>query len=110
MVVGFLNSGSAPAPTTYMPKAAPTYSLDEDKITSFAAMIGKGMGCGLNTSALGNKAAEYITANTAHGSEARKAALAKVTLGAQLVAEVQRNGGYPESCSSIASAYSKLGL
>ncbi|MCQ8106478.1 hypothetical protein NP590_20440 [Methylomonas sp. SURF-2] len=85
-------------------------SFDIDKLTSYAVMLGRALGCGIDTKYASSKIGEWIDRVFPPGSNSQITYLPIFLSGIQHHAKQQVSGNSPDNCSAVTSAFNKMPL
>jgi len=92
---------------------APTSSMaasnaDIDKLTSYAVILGRAIGCGINTDYEMRRVGAWMDKKFPPGSSDQKTYLPIFMQGLQYHAKQQSNGNSPDSCSQVRKTFNRM--
>lgn len=92
---------------------APTAALsadpaDVDRLTTYATLLGRAIGCGLETQEASREIGRWMDKRFPPGSSDQKTYLPIFMTGVQYHAEQQRGGHSPDSCSEVARVFGSM--
>lgn len=79
---------------------------DIDKLTTYASIMGRAVGCGINTEKEMGKVGAWM--DSAFDLESKPMFMLLFMQGVQMNAQTQMSGNSPDSCSDISKSYSKM--
>lgn len=79
---------------------------DVDRLTTYATLLGRAVGCGLNTSSEAARVGDWMDQRFLPGSDDQQTYLPIFMAGVQENARRQSQGESPDSCASVKEQYS----
>lgn len=94
----------------YWREQAATLATDDDidQMTTYAVIIGRATGCGINTENESRRVGAWMDRRFPPGSSDQKIYLPIFMAGVQQHAQNQSNGNSPDSCSAVRQVYSTM--
>lgn len=81
---------------------------DIDKLTTYAVIMGRAIGCGIDTENEMRRVGSWMDRRFPPGSSDQKIYLPIFIAGVKKHAQNQANGNSPDSCSAVRREYSKM--
>jgi hypothetical protein len=102
MIFVFVSTVFIPTPTLAASKA------DIDRLTTYAVIIGRAIGCGVDTDDASRRVGAWMDEKFPPGSSDQQIFLPIFMTGVKYHAEQQANGKSPDTCSQVRSTFRKM--
>ena len=80
---------------------------DVDRMTTYAVLLGRGMGCGLDVSNAANRVGSWMDRTFPPGSREQAIYFPIFMEGMKYHADMQKSGKSPDSCNSVKNVFVK---